>query len=79
MTFTLTELINVILPLLLYHNISLLTLKRRDQHNKLLYVIENSVTKFDLIPETVHHSKHLLDLSDTSPDFFLSLPFLTIG
>jgi len=69
-----TDLQEVLFPLFIYHSIFFLTNVRREQFNLALYVMDNGLTKYAEIPESVPTSSLLQPLPLTPSDYLL-LPF----
>lgn len=73
-TVNLTDLINTIVPLFVYHQITFLTSTRRHQYNRLLYVIENGIKNYDDLPENPPISQYLF-LNEIVPSNYLAISF----
>lgn len=73
-TISTKDLFNIIIPLLVYHNITFLNEKRRHQFNRVLFMFDNNISKFDLLLDNPPTSNYLLPLPETS-EGLIELPF----
>lgn len=74
LTFNKTELQQVLFPLFTYHGIFFLTLERRAQFSKAIYLMETGLYKMSDLIDTIPESKYLPTLP-ASELGYLELPF----